>query len=55
MPRNGKTLRQRYEALGFDNPDTDERAHDALDALEQERSKTLKQRFEESLQREAAK
>lgn len=31
--RHGKSLRERTEALGFTNPDWDERVHDVLDAL----------------------
>ena len=38
MPRNGKTLRQRFEELGFSNPDSDEKTHDTLDALVELRS-----------------
>lgn len=32
--RNGKTLRQRVEALGLKNPDWDEKMHDLLDLME---------------------
>lgn len=33
--RNGRTLRQRLEALGFSNPDFDERVHDLLDWVDE--------------------
>ncbi len=32
--RHGKHIRERKEALGFTNPDTDESTHDMLDYLE---------------------
>ena len=34
MPRNGKTIGQRCDAMGFKNADTDELFHDVLDMLE---------------------
>ena len=36
--RNGKSIRQRLDALGFTAADPDDRVHDLLDAFEQQRS-----------------
>jgi len=36
--RAGKTLRQRFEELGFKGRDSDEQTHDALDEIEELRA-----------------